>query len=84
MAIFHAYALYPMLSNEALKRVGLFFVLNGIATVVEVAIWGVKKHWLRAVLAWVFETAIASWTASAVDIPRGLANLRWWEICEAR
>ena len=44
MGIFHLYALYPILDKEALIRIGVFFILNGVATVSEVAIWGHKRH----------------------------------------
>lgn len=44
MAIFHIYALSPILDREALVRIGVFFMLNGVATVSEAAFWGHKKH----------------------------------------
>lgn len=44
MAIFHIYALSPILNREGLIRIGVFFMLNGIATVSEAAIWGHKNH----------------------------------------
>jgi len=43
MALFHIYALQPILSKEALTRVGIFFFVNGVATVAEGAVWGKKK-----------------------------------------
>jgi hypothetical protein len=52
MAIFHIYALYPILNREALMHIGVFFMLNGVATVGEAAIWGHKRHWLKAAMAW--------------------------------
>jgi len=82
MALFHIYALQPILGREALTRVGLFFVFNGMATVAEGAVWGRKKHWLRAILAWAFETSIATWAASGMNIPNGLSRITWREICE--
>ncbi|KAG4433333.1 hypothetical protein IFR05_011182 [Cadophora sp. M221] len=84
MAIFHMYALSPILDREGLLRIGLFFFFNGIATVSEAAIWGHKRHWVKTVLAWVFETSIASWAASGLNIPNGLSRVRWMEICDAR
>jgi len=83
MAIFHIYALYPILDREALFRIGLFFFLNGIGTVSEAAIWGHKKHWSKMALAWVFQTTLASWTAAGLNIPNGLSRIRWSEICGA-
>jgi hypothetical protein len=84
MAVFHVYALLPILNNQALARIGVFFFLNGIATVAEAAIWGHKKHWTKATLAWIFETLLASWTASGMNIPNGLSKIPWREICDAR
>ncbi|PBP19167.1 hypothetical protein BUE80_DR010043, partial [Diplocarpon rosae] len=63
MAIFHIYALSPILNMSALVRIGAFFMLNGIATVFEAAIWGHKKHWVKTSMAWFFELAVASWAA---------------------
>lgn len=83
MAVFHVYALAPILPYEALKRIGLFFIYNGMATVVEAKVWGHKKHWVRAVLAWGFEMGIATWTARGVPIPNGLSKVRWRGVCDA-
>lgn len=82
MGIFHMYALAPVMSITGLIRVGLFFFLNGVASVAETLIWGQKKHWVKAVLAWVFELTISSWTASAARIPNGLSKVPWREICD--
>jgi hypothetical protein len=83
MAIFHVYALEPILDREALTRIGLFFLVNGIATVAEAMVWGKKKHWLKCVLAWTFETSIASWAASGLHIPNGLSTIHWKALCDA-
>jgi hypothetical protein len=83
MALFHIYALYPILNGEALFRIGVFFCLNGVATVAEAAIWGKKRHWVKAVLAWAFETVLASWTAGGLSIPNGLSRIPWRELCDA-
>jgi len=83
MAIFHIYALSPIVDQKALVRVGLFFLLNGIATVSEAAIWGHKKHWLKAAMAWGFELGVSTWAASGMNIPHGLSDIRWSQICEA-
>ncbi|RKF60239.1 hypothetical protein OnM2_052051 [Erysiphe neolycopersici] len=69
MAVFHMYCLYPVLDQKAVNRIGLFFVLNGIATLTEAAIWGKKKHWAKAALAWTFQTILATWVASSIDLP---------------
>jgi len=82
MAIFHMYALYPILNREALIRIGVFFMLNGVATVTEAAIWGHKKHWLKTTLAWIFETILASWAANGLNIPNGLSRIPWKELCD--
>jgi hypothetical protein len=83
MALFHIYGLMPILDREALFRVGVFFFLNGIATVSEAIVWGKKKHLLKTVLAWIFETSLATWTASGVNIPNGLSKILWRELCDA-
>lgn len=77
------YALQPILDQEGTIRVGLFFFLNGVATVVETMIWGNKKHWLKTLLSWVFETCVATWAISGMSIPHGLWSIRWEEICDA-
>ena len=81
MAAFHVYALLPILNDEALVRIGAFFFLNGLATVAEAAVWGHKKHWAKTLLAWVFETSVASWTASGMNFPNGLSKIPWRDIC---
>lgn len=83
MSIFHMYALQPVLDSEGLRRVGLFFLLNGVGTVIEAMLWGNKKHTVKTVLAWIFEMAVATWTASGMDIPPGLWRIRWHELCDA-
>jgi hypothetical protein len=84
MAVFHIYGLSPILPRDALNRIGLFFILNGVGTVAEAMIWGHKKHWLKAILAWIFETTLATWTASGMHIPNGLGSIPWREMCDAR
>jgi hypothetical protein len=46
-------------------------------------VWGKKKHLLKTVLAWIFETSLATWTASGVNIPNGLSKILWRELCDA-
>ncbi|KAI9835801.1 MAG: hypothetical protein M1838_005198 [Thelocarpon superellum] len=81
MAVFHVYALQPILPPQSLVRIGLFFVLNGVATVVEGAIWGRKKHWVKTAMAWIFEALLASWTAEEARIPHGLGSITWKDMC---
>lgn len=81
MGVFHAYALSPILTHEALFRIGIFFILNGVGTVVEAMIWGRRKHWMKTVLAWSFETTLASWTASGMNIPSGVSKIPWRQVC---
>lgn len=84
MAIFHVYALSPIMDTAGLQRVGIFFLMNGVATVSEALIWGHRKHWLKTALAWGFELALSSWTAEAASIPNGLSRIRWMELCDTR
>jgi len=83
MAIFHMFALQPIVSRAALFRIGVFFSLNGVATVAEASVWGRKKHWLKALMAWAFETSIATWTASGMNFPNGLSKVPWKDVCDA-
>jgi hypothetical protein len=82
MAIFHMYALWPVMTNEGLQRIGIFFLLNGVGSVTEAMIWGKRRHWLKTLLAWIFETALATWTAEKAGIPNGLSKIPWREMCE--
>jgi hypothetical protein len=84
MAVFHVYAMEPMLTSEGVWRIGLFFVLNGILTVVEVAVWGKKRHWLRAVMAWAFELSFAAWVVAAIDVSDGVLEADWKDLCTLR
>ncbi|KAH8602781.1 hypothetical protein B0O99DRAFT_604297 [Bisporella sp. PMI_857] len=82
MAIFHVYALSPLLNKECLNRIGVFFLLNGVATISEAAFWGHRKHWLKTTMAWMFETSIATWVANGLNFPNGLSKIPWREICD--
>lgn len=81
MAVFHVYGLWPLLPGPALLRIGAFFILNGVGTVVEEAIWGRRVHWVKTVLAWAYEFAVASWTAEGLNIPEGLAGIDLMALC---
>ena len=82
MAVFHMYTLQPVLPAGNIWRIGAFFVLNGVATMVEGAIWGRKRHWVKAVLAWGFELGLATWTVQTAHIPKGLGQIPWLDMCE--
>lgn len=82
MGLFHAYALAPLLPLDALARIFAFFLLNGVGTVIEDALWGKRVHWSKSLLAWVFELAIASWTVEGLSVPKGLKNIAWTSICD--
>ncbi|ORY09427.1 hypothetical protein BCR34DRAFT_487338 [Clohesyomyces aquaticus] len=84
MAAFHVYALAPLLSDEGRRRIAVFFVANGIATVTETAVWGKKRHWARALLGWGFELALASWTVQAVEVAEGVLGNDWRGLCKGR
>ena len=83
MAIFHVYALSPIMGTAGLQRIGMFFFLNGLATVAEALVWGHRRHWVKTVLAWAFQVVTASWTAEAARIPNGLSRIPWRELCNA-
>jgi hypothetical protein len=83
MGVFHMYALAPIMSNKGLQRVGVFFFMNGLGTVAEAIVWGHRKHWLKATLAWIFGVLVSSWTAEAARIPNGLSKITWREVCDA-
>ncbi|EZF34001.1 hypothetical protein H109_07458 [Trichophyton interdigitale MR816] len=81
MGLFHAYSLAPVLPLDGILRIIAFFLLNGIGTVIETAIWGRNAHWGKALLAWTFEIVIASWTVEGLSLPKGLQNISWDSIC---
>ncbi|KAF2118486.1 hypothetical protein BDV96DRAFT_387455 [Lophiotrema nucula] len=81
MAWFHVYALEPLLSQEGKWRIGVFFIGNGIFTVVEVAIWGKKRHWLRALIAWAIELSLSSWAVAAIEVADGVLAADWRGLC---
>jgi hypothetical protein len=83
MAIFHMYALAPILPWAALQRIGIFFLLNGVATVSEAMVWGKRRSVLKAILAWAFEISVATWTAKGLEIPNGLSKIDWRSVCDA-
>ncbi|EPS38703.1 hypothetical protein H072_7558 [Dactylellina haptotyla CBS 200.50] len=71
MGIFHAYIGWSVMTDvvDGWTKVVGFFMLNGVATVFEDLVWGRKKSWVRAMLAWVFEISLASWAVSGVEFP---------------
>jgi len=79
MGAFHVVALGPVVGRAGRWRVGVFFVANGVATAVEGAVWGRRRGWCRAGMAWVFELGVASWTAAAWGGGEGRG---WREGCE--
>ncbi|PVI08174.1 hypothetical protein DM02DRAFT_648235 [Periconia macrospinosa] len=83
MALFHMYGMSPILSAEGRRRVGIFFVANGVCTVVETAVWGRRRDWRRAVLAWGIELGLASWTIVECEVADGLLNADWRGLCRA-
>lgn len=84
MGIFHVYALTPLLHYGGLVRVTIFFLLNGVGTVVEGAIWGRRTHWAKTLLAWLFELMLASWTVEGMRVPKGLNSIQWRDLCVPR
>ena len=81
MAVFHAEVMSPILSAEGKMRIGLFFILNGVFTVIEVAIWGKRRDWRRALMAWVIELTLASWAVEKAQVADGLLHADWRGLC---
>ncbi|KAJ4287999.1 hypothetical protein N0V90_012015 [Kalmusia sp. IMI 367209] len=84
MAVFHAEVMSPLLPPEGKLRIGLFFVLNGVCTVAEVAVWGKKRDWRRALMAWIIELALASWAVETAQVADGLLNADWRGLCRPK
>ena len=74
----------PILSAEGKLRIGLFFVLNGVLTMAESAVWGRKRDWRRALMAWVFELALASWAVETAQVADGLLEADWRGLCRPK
>ena len=81
MGAFHVYALAPILSRSGLVRIWWFFFFNGVATVAEALLWGRKRHWAKTVLGWTFQALVSAWTIQATEIPHGLSQVAWRDIC---
>ncbi|KAF3902605.1 hypothetical protein ABW21_db0208575 [Orbilia brochopaga] len=81
MGVFHAYIGWAVMrdSVRGWAVVVGFFVANGVATVVESAVWGRRQSWLRAALAWGVELSLASWAMSGVEFPGWL-----WRVHDPR
>ncbi|KAF1959299.1 hypothetical protein CC80DRAFT_523979 [Byssothecium circinans] len=84
MAVFHMYSMTPVLSDEGRRRVGWFFVANGVATVVEVAVWGKRRCWVRGAFAWGVQLGLASWTVARAEVADGVLGADWRGLCRAR
>jgi hypothetical protein len=84
MGVFHMYAMRPILSEEGQRRICLFFVANGVFTVIEVAVWGKKRDWRRAISAWIIELGLASWTVAECEVADGLLHADWRGLCRAK
>lgn len=81
MAIFHVWGLVPYVPREGLFRVFVFFMANGVACVLDYAVWKERNTWLRTVVSWIFETAMAQWAVDKCDIPDGLWSIDYGNIC---
>ncbi|KAF1997501.1 hypothetical protein P154DRAFT_496914 [Amniculicola lignicola CBS 123094] len=81
MAVFHMYTLAPLLSAEGTKRVGVFFVANGVGTVGERVVWGKRRGLGRAVATWGFELVVASWVVAEVEVAEGMLRGDWRGLC---
>lgn len=84
MAVFHAEIMSPLLPLEGKTRIGLFFLLNGVFTVIEVAMWGKRRDWRRALMAWIIELSLASWAVQTAQVADGLLNADWRAMCRPK
>ncbi|KAK5151727.1 hypothetical protein BJ546DRAFT_227031 [Cryomyces antarcticus] len=81
MAAFHVHGLAPLVSNDGLWRIWWFFLANGALVVLETAVWGKKKHWVRTLVAWGVEGVMASWCIRGLRIPQGVGHVTWGDVC---
>jgi hypothetical protein len=84
MAVFHVWALAPYVPAEGLVRVAVFFMANGVGSIVDYWIWGAKDGWVRGLVNWGFEVFWAQWTVQKCDIPDGLFAIDFKNICRVR
>ena len=83
MGVWHTWSLQPLVSPEAQLRILLFFVLNGVGTIADNAVWGPSRNdnMLRRTFSWAWCAFLAQWTASACAIPNGIHQIQWSQIC---
>ena len=81
LQVYHAWALYPLVSPEGRIRLFLFFFLNGIATVIDYAIWRNGNSYLRTFISWVICTVLATWTVAECNVPNGILAIPWNNLC---
>src|SRR5271155_2142872 len=84
MAVFHVWALAPYMPADGLVRVAVFFMANGVGSIVDYWIWGAKDGWVRGLVNWGFEVFWAQWTVQKCDIPDGLFAIDFKNICRVR
>lgn len=81
MAIFHVWAFVPYVKPEGLFRIGVFFIANGVGSIIDFWIWERRNTLLRVVVNWAYEIYWAQYTAARCDIPDGLIGINFKNIC---
>ena len=84
MAVFHMWAFAPYVKPEGLFRIGMFFMANGVGTIVDYWIWEKRNTPLRVVVNWMYEIYWAQYTAAKCDIPDGLIAIDFRNICRTQ
>ena len=84
MAVFHVWSFEPYVGREGLIRIGLFFIANGVGSIVDFWIWGTKNTLVRIFVNWVFEVFWAQYAAAKCDVPDGLMAIDFKNICRVR
>jgi hypothetical protein len=81
MAIFHVWAFAPYVKPEGQFRIGIFFIANGVGSILDYWIWGKQNTLLRMVMNWAYEIYWAQYAAARCDIPDGLTAIDFKTIC---
>jgi hypothetical protein len=84
MAVFHVWALAPYVKPEGLFRVALFFMANGVGSIVDYWIWERRNTKTRIIVNWMYEVFWAQYAVAKCDIPDGLLAIDFKNICRVQ